>query len=48
MLRCLGEETNIKTTCFIVCIFAAVSDQDFGNQHSQYSHEHEIRQKNSC
>jgi len=47
-LRCLQGETNIKTTCFMVCSFTVVSDQDFRNQHSQYSHEHEIRQKNSC
>lgn len=40
-----GKQTNIKPTCFIVCLFAAVSDQDFRNQHLQYSCNHKIRQK---
>lgn len=40
-----GGNSNIKPTCFIVCLFAAVSDQDFKNQHLQYSCEDKIRQK---
>lgn len=38
----------LKPPVSLSAFFAAESDQDFRNQHSKYSEEHDIRQKNSC